>query len=120
MDSWLDHCCLVPLLQASISLVALFGVVTTVGLARPPPEPPPSNTVEYVIDLPLYATTIIEHLFHGIAFTATDLGLAIGAGSYHGRAHSTADRVLSLGYGLYYFGVVCSAADLSLSLEYGS
>lgn len=112
MDSWLDHCCLVPLLQASISLVALFGVV--------PPEPPPSNTVEYVIDLPLYATTIIEHLFHGIAFTATDLGLAICAGFYHGREHSNADRVLSLGYGLYYFGVVCSAADLSLSLEYGS
>ena len=38
IDSQLDHWCLVPLLRASNVLVALFGVVITVGMERPPPE----------------------------------------------------------------------------------
>ena len=111
MDSRMVHWCLVPLLRASIAYVALFGVVITVGLARPPPEPPPSKSMEVVIDRPLLQASTINrmllqaspivniHLFLGQSYVATVLCPYLGAGFYGTRF--TANFSLSLEYGWY-------------------
>lgn len=128
MDAGFDNWSLVPLSGVSIVFVALFGVVINVGLARPPPETPPSNSVESVIDRPLlhvstidclllHASPIVDHhLFHGLTYAAADLCPFLGAGFYGAR--STADFCLSLDYG-WYSGGVLSTAELRLSLGAG-
>lgn len=127
MDAGFDNWSLVPLLGVSIVFVALFGVVINVGLARPPPEPPPSNSVESVIDRPLlhvstidclllHASPIVDHhLFHGLTYAAADLCPFLGAGFYGAR--STADFCLSLDYGWYSGGgtIDCRAQTLTWS-----